>query len=211
MVYKEIADKIGSKSKIQDFDFLDIGGVLSTFMKEKKLDGTTLARLSGVSKSEVYNILSNRRGHSGLETLRKLANPLGKTLADIFNKLAQGQKNNAIKYDKDPFSVTEFRKQGFTIFSDTAPNGDFLIGRISFLAGGKGIVSQGLKDNCSFFLRVAKGSLEVKYGEDIHLLSIYQKIVFNGRYSHSIKNKSSTETAETLIITTPSMWSLSAA
>lgn len=210
-MYKEIARKIReSDQKLKD-RFLDIGGVLLAFMEEKKIDGAKLARLSGVSESEVYNVLKNRRTRSGLRTLQKLANPLGKTLADIFNKLAQDEEGNIRKIDKDPSFVMEFKKQGVTIFSDIPPSPDFFIGRISLMGGARGFVSEGLSDNCWVFLRVARGSLEVEYDQSTYPLSTYQKLVFNGKYKHLIKNKSGTEAAEALLVTTPSFWNVASA
>lgn len=192
-------------------DFLDIGGTLLAFMEERKIDGASLSRLSGVSESEVYNVLKNRRSRSGLKTLQKLLHPLGKTLADLFCDLASEKNGNLQKLEKDPAFVMEFKKQGVTIFSDTPPYPEFFIGRISVAGGAKGWGAEGLKEKCFIFLRVMRGNLEVEYGGNTQTLSIYQKLVLNAKYPHLIKNKSGTEPCEALMLAVPNLWTVNAA
>jgi len=210
-MYREIGDPFRKSASPSPDKFLDIGGVIMAFMQEKKIDGAQLARLSGVSESEVYNVLKNRRSRSGLKTLQKLARPLDKTLADIFNKLSQENPGNIQKLDKDPAFVTDFKKQGITFFSDTQPLPELFIGKIVVMGGAKGFASGGLKGPCAIFLRVTRGSLEVDYGGKIYPLLTYQKLTFDGRYPHAIRNKSAADPAEALFVTAPSFLSIAAA
>lgn len=180
-------------------------------MNESGLDGAKLAQLSGVSPSEVYNILKNRRGHSGLRTLQKLLDPMGKTLSDVFCRLDEEKERNFLRIEKEPAFVMEFKKQGYTVFSDTPPRPDLFVGKISFFAGAKGFSSGGLEQNCLVFLRVVKGNLLAESGGKIHALATYQKLIMNGRFKFCVRSKSSTETAEALIVTVPNFWSLAPA
>lgn len=186
--------------------FADIGGVLLSFMEEKGIDGARLARLSGVSESEVYNVLKNRRTRSGLKTLQKLSAPLGKTLADIFHRLAHEDAGNIKKLEKEPAFVMEYRRHGVTIFSDAPPYPEFFIGRISILGGTKGYANDGTKQNCMIFLRILKGGLELTYCGKVYPLATYQKIVFNAKYGFQLKNRNTTEPGEALMVTAPSLW-----
>ncbi|MCM8776388.1 MAG: helix-turn-helix transcriptional regulator [Candidatus Omnitrophica bacterium] len=208
---KGIAAEIRKRYTPKPDPFLDIGGVVLSFMEEQRVSGSVLAKLSGVSEPEVYNILKNRRTRSGLKTLQKLVAPLGKTLADIFNRLAEANEGNLKKLEKDPAFVMEFKKQGVTLSSDSPPMQEFFIGRISLTGGAKGLSSSGLKNNCWVFLRVTRGNLEVTYCGTNYSLSTYQKLVFNARYKHAIKNKSAGELAEALLVTAPCLWTLPAA
>lgn len=207
----DIAGKIPQPFHPISRKFLDIGGVILSYMEEKRIDGATLSRLSGVSESEVYNVLKNRRTHAGLKTLSKLVEPLGKTLADVFVKLSYDQEGNVRKLDKDPAFTMEFKKQGVTIFSEIPAAPEFFIGRVSLLAGAKGLSSHGLKEHCWVFLRVTRGGLEVDYCGRNYPLSTYQKIVFNAKYPYAVSNKSGRDLAEALLVTTPSLWTLTSA
>lgn len=203
-MYGDLRHKHGGGRASPAPQILDIGGVLRGFLAEKKLTGRELARASGVSESEVYNVLKNRRSRAGLATLQKLLHPLGRSLADIFTTLATGDAGNLRRFEKEPSFVMEFRRLGYTVFSDTPPQPAFFIGKISFAGGAKGISEKGLAQTCSIFLRVLKGALVIDYLGKSHTVPTYQKIVFEGRHPHRIANKSATEPAETLLLTVPS-------
>lgn len=64
---------------------MDIAKRLKTVRNSKKLSIYKLSQLSDVSESQIRNI---ERGYSNpsFETLSKLAEPLGLSLADLFNE-----------------------------------------------------------------------------------------------------------------------------
>lgn len=195
---EKTAHKKGGKKSLGS----DVGSVLSRLLGGRNIK--QLAEEAGISRVEIYHIIAGRKKYAGLESLRRLAHAMGMELSEMI-ALAEGKQSENFYFgEQEPEFTAQFKRQGILLSSDTPPNKDLFVGRLVLDPGVE--LSDRLTHDCLIFLRPTNANIEVSVGEQKRLLSVNQKVLFNGKLPHRVKNPSLTSKATSLFITTPSLW-----
>lgn len=164
----------------------DLRSVLSQLLGERNVK--QLAEEAGISRVEIYHIIAGRKKYAGLESLRRLARAMGMELSKVI-ALAEGKQSENFYFgEPEPEFTAQFKRQGVLLSSDTPPNKDLFVGRLVLDPGLE--FSDRLTRDCLIFLRPTNANIEVTVGEQKRLLSVNQKVLFNGKLPHRIKSLS---------------------
>lgn len=207
-MYKEASDEFKGKTTPEEgYSSLgtNIGSVLTELLKEKNVK--RLAQEVGIPRTEIYHILSGRKKYPGLEVLRKLVSALGMDLPRLL-AIAEAKRNDNVYFgEANPDFTAQFKKEGVLISSDIPPNKDLFVGKLVLEPTAE--LTDRLTGDCLIFLRPTKGTIDVTIAEQKQIVNVNQKLFFNGKLTHRIKNPSPMNNATSLFVTTPSFWSLS--
>lgn len=184
---------------------LDFGSVLAKLLEGRNVK--QFAVETGISRAEIYHILSGRKKYPGLENLRKLARSLGVELWKLLALAEEGKSGNIYVGGEEPEFTMLFKKEGVVLSSDTPPNRNLFVGRLVLDPGVE--FSDRLTQDCWVHLRPMVTAVEVAFEGKSHLLNVNHRILFNGRLPHRIKNPSKVSKSTCLFVTTPSFGSLS--
>lgn len=206
-MYEEASEELKKKleAKPEPSRGLDFGSVLAKLLEGKNVK--QFAGETGISRVEIYHILSGRKRYPGLENLRRLARSLGVELWRLVALAEEKKSENIYLGGGEPEFTMQFKKEGVVLSSDTPPNHDLFVGRLILDPGVE--LSDRLTQNCWVHLRPIATAIEVAFEGKSHHLSVNNKILFNGRLPHRIKNPSKVSKSTVIFITTPSFGALS--
>ena len=205
-MYKEASDEFKKRlsTTSSSSGALDFGSVMEELLKNRNVQ--ELAREAGISRTEIYHILSRRKKFAGLETLRKLARSLGIELWKLV-ALTEGRRHENVYFsDAEAEFTAQFKKEGVLLSSDIPPNKDLFVGRLVLDPAAQ--ISEKLASGCLIFLRPVSAAVEITVEGRTRTLNVNEKVLFNAGLHHNIRNPSRVSKSTALFITAPSFWSL---
>lgn len=163
----------------------------------RKADGLDPRLLSAIEKGRIRN--------PSLETLQAIARGLGCLVRDLFTDAEMSFGcNYYLGSQKGEFRI-EFPKQGLTVISLTPATPYFFCGKM-ILAPQATVENEFFSHPLPLFMEVVMGKVEIHVEKQEAILKEGENIFFNGRFSHSLRNLLSRESALRLV-TAPSFFS----